>query len=435
MCRADTSNLETLEMMADSGCFAVKFGMESGSQELVDRCHKRLDLEKVKESVAYLKKRGVWVHATFTWGLPGETRETIRETQKFFRELSPDSTQESYNTPFPGTPYYDMLVASEKLNLTDWKLFDGARHSLIGSAELSSADLLRYARLRPDLFVVGRHRPQHMGPWLVQAGAELSYCAQAVDLWADPSVVHRLMQSRDDDVLVADRGDVLLPDVLDRIPARKILYYPDILPTREATHEHAENRYQRFSEIAPHFDHVVLHDTHALEYLRERGHDNVVGHVVLPFCPDLHRKLDVEKCYDVVFIGHLSPYRQEWLEWIGRRFSVTVPQVWGEEMVRVINQARIVLNFHFTPLPNTEHRLTESLACGCFVLSEPPTDPDLFTDGVHLVYFSREDVCDKIAYYLAHEDEREAIARQGLEYVRARYSARQQLQRILEIGN
>jgi spore maturation protein CgeB len=114
---------------------------------------------------------------------------------------------------------------------------------------------------------------------------------------------------------------------------------------------------------------------------------------------------------------------------------VTVPQVWGEEMVRVINQARIVLNFHFTPLPNTEHRLTESLACGCFVLSEPPTDPDLFTDGVHLVYFSRKDVGDKIAYYLAHEDEREAIARQGMEYVRARYSARQQLQRILEIGN
>jgi spore maturation protein CgeB len=124
----------------------------------------------------------------------------------------------------------------------------------------------------------------------------------------------------------------------------------------------------------------------------------------------------------------------EILQHLSRRRPIQWPEVWGEAMVEVLNQARIVLNVHFTPQPNTEHRIIEALACGSFVLSQPLSGPTPFEDGQHLVYFDLDTVHDQIDYYLAHEDEREAIARQGHAYVTARYSARQQLAEILSLA-
>jgi hypothetical protein len=436
MCRADTSSLETFRVMAESGCYAVKFGIESGAQELVDNCQKHLDLEHVRASVRLLKGLGVWVHTTWTWGLPGETRETIKATQRFFRQLQPSSTQESRCTPFPGTPYYSALVQAGKLNLVDWGLMDGARSSVIESPDLSSADLLKYGRLRVRCFIVGRMLEQHMGPWLFKAAAQLGYHPVAIDPWEAQSSVHHLLDAYDDEIVLVDKGLGLSPELLKRVVARKILYYPDIMPTLTETNPHAEKRYQEFASIAPYFDVIILHDGHSLEYLKAQGHTNVVDEpVLLPFEPDLHRKIyGTKKIYDIVFIGLVSAYRKEWLEYIASRYPVHVPKVWGEEMVKTINMTKVVLNIHFTPILNTEHRITESLASGCFVMSQPLFNHDLFEDRKHLVYFDRENVLDLIEYYLTHEEERERIARQGMEEVRAKYTAKQQLERILEIA-
>lgn len=147
MCRADTSDLETFRAMADSGCYAVKFGIESGCQQLVDRCQKNLDLTKVEESVKFLKSLGVFVHVTYTWGLPGETEETIRMTQEFNRRLQPNSAQQSFCTPFPGTPFYTMLKRAGELNMTGWREFDGATGSIMGGSDLPPERLKELAKL------------------------------------------------------------------------------------------------------------------------------------------------------------------------------------------------------------------------------------------------------------------------------------------------
>jgi len=441
MCRADTSSIETFEMMAKSGCYAVKFGVESGCQELVDGCRKKLDLEVVKENVNALKKMGVWVHTTFTWGLPGETRETIKRTQEYYRELRPSSAQESICTPFPGTPYYDILTKAQKLDLVDWSLLDGARTSVINNDGMTSEELLQYGRLQTRLYIVGRMLEQHMGPWFVRAAAELGYNPIPVDLWTNPGMVNHLVTSAtEDDIILVDKGGGLSAEILQNIKAQRILYYPDIMPTLEdrslatSATEHAQQRYAEFSAIAPYFDKVILHDNHSLEYLLEQGHRNIVGQVILPFEPRLHRKLDVEKIFDIVFVGLISPYRKEILEDISKRFQVHTPSVWGEEMVKTINQAKIVLNIHYTPILNTEHRIIESLACGCFVLSQKLYNAELFEDRKHLVYFDNDDVYELIEYYLEHEEEREKIAQEGMEEVRKKYTAVQQLQEILSLA-
>jgi radical SAM superfamily enzyme YgiQ (UPF0313 family) len=107
MCRADTSKMELWEMMRDAGCFGVKLGFESGSQHVVDNIvNKRLDLDYAREVVFELKRLGMNVHGTFTYGLPGETREQMLETKAYIASMPLDTLQESGTAEIEGTPLH-----------------------------------------------------------------------------------------------------------------------------------------------------------------------------------------------------------------------------------------------------------------------------------------------------------------------------------------
>lgn len=435
MCRADTTSIEVFEQMRDAGCYAVKLGVESGCQELVDGCNKKLNLEMVTKVVGELKRMGVFVHLTFTFGLPGENLETIQRTRAFFRRLQPDTAQESYCTPFPGTPFYDYLQESQKIGIHDWAQFDGARTSIVADTGMSASELCQVARLHSYLFIWGRMLERHMGPWLARAAQQLGFIPVPLDCLAPSREgLDALMNASPLDVLLVDRGVNLTPEVLSGVKAKKILYCPEILPHKGSSNAHAETRYKEFQAIAPCFDHILLHDGQAIPFLVEQGHENITGEVTLPFEPELHRPLDLPKLYDLVFVGSPSPYRQTWLDHIGSRFPVHRPEVWEEDYVKVLNQSRIVLNLHYTPLPNTEHRVIEAMACGAFVLSEPLSQPDLFEDGKEIVFFDRQNVFDRVAFYLNHEDARERIAAAGHSKVWNSFTAVSQLKKLLQLS-
>jgi anaerobic magnesium-protoporphyrin IX monomethyl ester cyclase len=141
MARADTADHEMLEAMAGAGLYAIKYGVESGVQEIVNAADKSLDLAQVKETVRITKELGVKVHLTFTLGLPGETRDTIRRTSDFAAELDPDSVQFSIVTPYPGTTYYDMARRDGHLVAEQWIDFDGADRATLSTQALSPDEL------------------------------------------------------------------------------------------------------------------------------------------------------------------------------------------------------------------------------------------------------------------------------------------------------
>lgn len=141
MARADTLDKETLWAMADAGLYAIKYGVESSDPEILKHSGKNLDLEKVKETVRFTKQAGVKVHLTFTFGLPGETRHTIRKTVDFALALDPDGVQFSVVTPFPGTEYFNQAKRRGYLLTEDWDAFDGSRSAVIRTDRLSKKDL------------------------------------------------------------------------------------------------------------------------------------------------------------------------------------------------------------------------------------------------------------------------------------------------------
>jgi radical SAM superfamily enzyme YgiQ (UPF0313 family)/glycosyltransferase involved in cell wall biosynthesis len=141
MARADTADYETLKAMKAAGLVGIKFGVESGVQELVDNAEKALDLKKVRKAVDWCKSLGIKTHLTFTFGLPGETRDTIRQTIEFAKELNPDSIQFSITTPFPGTKYFEILKQNGCLLTQEWEMYDGTLYTVIKTDDLSSHDL------------------------------------------------------------------------------------------------------------------------------------------------------------------------------------------------------------------------------------------------------------------------------------------------------
>jgi len=146
MCRADTSDKETLRAMKDSGLMAVKYGVESASQELVDNSDKSLDLAKVEEMVRYTQELDIRVHLTFSFGLPGETHETALKTIQWSQELGPDTVQYSIMTPFPGSKFYKELEAKGHLESNDWSQYDGNSTAVVRTDALASTDLEHYIR-------------------------------------------------------------------------------------------------------------------------------------------------------------------------------------------------------------------------------------------------------------------------------------------------
>lgn len=141
MARADTFDEKTIQKMRDAGLYAIKYGVESGSQEILDRTGKKLDLEAVRRNVLFTKSIGVKVHLTFTLGLLGETRQTLSQSIKFALELDPHSIQMSIATPFPGTRFYNEAMEKGLLTIDCSSHFDGSSRCVINTDELSSKDI------------------------------------------------------------------------------------------------------------------------------------------------------------------------------------------------------------------------------------------------------------------------------------------------------
>ncbi|MCR4317875.1 MAG: glycosyltransferase [Planctomycetes bacterium] len=141
MARADTSDEETLRRMHAAGLRALKFGVESADQNIVDDVGKRLDLGKVRRSVALCHELGIRLHLTFIFGLPGETRGSMQQTLDLALELNPDTLQFSIATPFPGSKLYEQMQDEGRLSTDDFSKFDGFHSAVVSTDELTSKEI------------------------------------------------------------------------------------------------------------------------------------------------------------------------------------------------------------------------------------------------------------------------------------------------------
>lgn len=126
--RVDTITPEIVATMAEAGCQAICFGVESGNQEVLDLVKKSSNLAKVKEAMRMTQAVGISALASFIIGLPGETAETLRKTVEFANSLR-DEFGSLYGfhilAPFPGTEVRSRAADYGLEILTsDWRSYD-----------------------------------------------------------------------------------------------------------------------------------------------------------------------------------------------------------------------------------------------------------------------------------------------------------------------
>jgi len=106
MTRIDTINPHRLRLLKRAGCRQINFGIESGSQQILDLIKKDIKLEDVFQTVKWTKEEGIRTLGYFMIGFPTETEKTIRESIAFAKKLPLDDINYFLLTPFPGTELY-----------------------------------------------------------------------------------------------------------------------------------------------------------------------------------------------------------------------------------------------------------------------------------------------------------------------------------------
>jgi len=122
--RVNTVKPETLALMKQAGCWEISFGLESGSDSLLDAMRKSQRVETAKNAVKWTHEAGIRVKGLFMLGYPGETRESIELTKQFVQEVPLTTMNLSKFTPYPGSPIYKKLYGTS-IREEDWERLNG----------------------------------------------------------------------------------------------------------------------------------------------------------------------------------------------------------------------------------------------------------------------------------------------------------------------
>ncbi len=94
-----------LSLARKAGVWNIFYGIESGSQVMLDRMGKGITLREIKRAVLMTHEAGINSQCSFIVGLPGESLQTLNETNALIQEIKPTRYGWTYYCPFPGTPF------------------------------------------------------------------------------------------------------------------------------------------------------------------------------------------------------------------------------------------------------------------------------------------------------------------------------------------
>lgn len=162
--RLDTIDADMLALMKRSGCALIHYGVETGSQRILEAINKKITFDKIRKGMALTHKAGIDSACFFMLGLPGETAEDIARTIAFAKALNPTYASFHVATPYPGTRFHKQYADNWTFPISE-----------SFSQTLPLEELRRTARrammefyLRPG-YIGSRMLHGHISSWLKQA--------------------------------------------------------------------------------------------------------------------------------------------------------------------------------------------------------------------------------------------------------------------------
>lgn len=105
--RVNLVNENVLRSLRECGCVQICFGIESGSNKILKIIRKGFTREHALNIVKLCHKIELSVKCFFIIGLPGETWNTVKETEEFVDKAKPDDVDFTVLTPYPGSDIYN----------------------------------------------------------------------------------------------------------------------------------------------------------------------------------------------------------------------------------------------------------------------------------------------------------------------------------------
>lgn len=145
--RVDQVSEDKLQLMRESGCEYIGFGIESGSQTILDAMNKKVAPVMAERAIRRVRYYGMQANGTFMCGYPGENIDTLRETAKFMKQNDMLGNM-FFTAPYPGTQLYedvkDRVVA--KFGTEDAYIMSlgDATEFRINLTDMSDSDLYLY---------------------------------------------------------------------------------------------------------------------------------------------------------------------------------------------------------------------------------------------------------------------------------------------------
>ncbi len=119
--RADRLNEEVLDLLKQMGCFRVWIGAESGSQKIIDRMDRRVDVTKVESMIQASKARGIQAGTFIMLGYPGETEADIYDTVQYLKAADPDHFTITVAYPIKGTSLFQEVESTLSNEDGNWE--------------------------------------------------------------------------------------------------------------------------------------------------------------------------------------------------------------------------------------------------------------------------------------------------------------------------
>ncbi|MFH0826799.1 MAG: radical SAM protein, partial [Candidatus Omnitrophota bacterium] len=121
--RMDTLDDEMLELMKETGLYLISLGIESGSDRILDLMKKNITVDKIKSSIALIRRHGIEIAGFFIVGFPGETKKDIEQTIDLSLELDLIRANFFIYLPLPGSESFESLKRDGKLGHVNLKKF------------------------------------------------------------------------------------------------------------------------------------------------------------------------------------------------------------------------------------------------------------------------------------------------------------------------
>jgi radical SAM superfamily enzyme YgiQ (UPF0313 family) len=124
--RGDLLDEEMVKALKRSGCIQLDLGVESGSQEVLNRIKKGIKIEDIRNAFALCRKHRMGTYATIMINNPSETKDDIKKTEELVKEIKATRYGISICTPYPGTEIYDEYIG-DKLSKDSYHLLTNMR--------------------------------------------------------------------------------------------------------------------------------------------------------------------------------------------------------------------------------------------------------------------------------------------------------------------